>query len=283
VLNRHAIVLALGLGVVFVLVGAPEVGLSWMGPGLLGALLGLLLDDGLSPRRMALGHLVELYGGAVLAFAAVRQLLAGVGWALPTTELGISLALFGVLLEMRLPYARLRVAVAVHALGDVLFVAGFLGGVLGRELHPSLVGWVGILIAAAVSLYAAVVNLGLQLFRLRDVRTGWRYRVLEAGVDGLKLKTLQGSVLVPWGVVQGMHALDARHLAVVLPSPLPAEIAQAGLPVEELRESEVELAPGAPPVAPEKYALVLHEQELGSTIPEAEARLTPLARAGRVT
>ena len=64
-LNRHAIVLTLGLGVVFVLVGAPEVGLSWMGPGLLGALVGLLLDDGLSPRRVMLGHLFQLYGGAI--------------------------------------------------------------------------------------------------------------------------------------------------------------------------------------------------------------------------
>lgn len=278
-LNRHAIVLTLGLGVVFVLVGAPEVGLSWMGPGLLGALVGLLLDDGLSPRRVLLGHLFELYGGAVLAFAALRQLMAGVGWALPLTELGIGLALFGVLLEMRLPYAWLRAAVAVHALGDALFVAGFLKGVLGRELHPSLVGWVGVGIAGAVSLYAAVVNLGLQVFRLKDVRTGWRYRVLEVGVDGLALKTLKGSVVVPWSAVQGMHALDTRHLAVVLPSPLPPDIEKAGLPVEELRDSDAEPAPGAPQAAPVKYALVLHEQELGSTIPGAEARFRPFVSA----
>jgi hypothetical protein len=250
-----------------------------MGPGLLGALVGLLLDDGLSPRRVMLGHLSELYGGAVLALAAVRQLWAGVGWALPATELGIALALFGVLLEMRLPYARLRVAVAVHALGDVLFVAGFGGGVLGRQLHPSLVGWVGIAIAAAVSLYAALVNLGLQAFRLKDVRAGWRYRVLEVGADGLTLKALKGSVRVPWNAVQGMHALDARHLALVLPSPLPEEIERAGLPVEELRESDEELAPGTPAAAPVKYALVLHEQELGATIPDAEARLRPFIRA----
>jgi len=279
VLNRHAIVLTLGLGVVFVLVGAPEVGLSWMGPGLLGALVGLLLDDGLSPRRVLLGHLFELYGGAVLVFAALRQWAAGVGWALPVTELGIGLALFGVLLEMRLPYAWLRAAVAVHAAGDALFVAGFLKGVLGRELHPSLVGWVGVGIDGAVSLYAAVVNLGLQLVRLKDIRAGWRYRVLEVGADGLTLRTLHGSVMVSWGVVQGMHALDARHLAVVLPSPLPPDLEKAALPVEELRESEVELAPGAPPTAPAKYALVLHEQELGSTIPQAEARLRPFVRA----
>lgn len=278
-LNRHAIVLTLGLGVVFVLVGAPEVGLSWMGPGLLGALVGLLLDDGLSPRRVMLGHLFELYGGAVLVLAAARQLLAGIAWALPSTELGIALALFGVLLEMRLPYARLRAAVAVHALGDALFVAGFVGGVLGRELKPSLVGWVGIGIAAAVSLYAALVNLGLQLFRLRDVRAGWRYRVLEVGADGLTLKTLKGSVMVPWGAVQGMHALDGRHLAVVLPSPLPKELEQAALPVEELRESDAEPAPGEAPPPPAKYALVLHEQELGSTIPDAEARLRPFVSA----
>lgn len=278
-LNRHAIVLTLGLGVVFVLVGAPEVGLSWMGPGLLGALVGLLLDDGLSPRRVLLGHLFALYGGAVLVFAAVRQLSGGVGWALPVTELGIAAALFGVLLEMRLPYARLRAAVAVHALGDALFVAGFLGGVLGRELHPSLVGWVGTGIAGAVSLYAAVVNLGLQLFRLRDVRAGWRYRVLEVGADGLTLKTLKGPVVVPWSIVQGMHALDARHLAVVLPSPLPPDLEKASLPVEELRESGAEPAPGAPAALPAKYALVLHEQELGATIPDAEARLRPFVRA----
>ena len=134
-----------------------------------------------------------------------------------------------------------------------------------------------------MSLYAALVNLGLQLFRLKDVRTGWRYRVLDAGADGLKLKTLHGSVLVPWSAVQGMHALDARHLAVVLPSPLPAGDRAGGIAGGGFHETEAEPAPGAPPVAPEKYALVLHEQELGSTIPEAEARLTPLARAGRVT
>jgi len=280
VLNRHAIVLTLGLGVVFVLVGAPEVGLSWMGSGVLGAVVGLLVDDGLSPRRVTAGHLFELYAAAVLLFAAARQAVAGVPWPLPVIELGVALALVGVLLEMRLPYARLRAAVAVQALGDALFVVAFAGGVLGRELHPSMVGWVGIGIAAAVSLYAAVVNLGLQLLRLRDVRAGWRYRVLEVGADGLTLKTLDGSVVVPWAHVQGMRALDARHLVLVLPSPLPEELRKAGLPVEELRESEVEEAPGPAPAAPPaRYALVLHEQELGSTIPEAEARLRPLVSA----
>lgn len=274
-LNRHAIVLTLGLGVVFVLVGAPEVGLSWMGPGVLGAVVGLLLDDGLSPRRVLAGHLFQLYGAAMLVLAAVRQVVAGVAWPLPVMELGIALALFGVLLEMRLPYARLRAAVAVHVLGDALFVAGFAGGVLGRELHPSLVGWVGVGIAAAVSLYAALVNLGLQALRLRDVRAGWRYRVLEVGADGLTLRTLGAPVMVQWTHVQGMRALDARHLVLVLPSPLPEELRKARLPVEELRESEIEEAPGADPSAPARYALVLHEQELGSTIPEAEARLRP--------
>jgi len=43
--------------------------------------------------------------------------------------------------------------------------------------------------------------------------------------------------------------------------------------VEELTESDVE---GAQPV---KFALVLHEQELGSTVPEAEARLRPFVSA----
>ena len=49
--------------------------------------------------------------------------------------------------------------------------------------------------------------------------------------------------------------------------------------MEELRESDVESAPGAPAAAPAKYALVLHEQELGSTIPEAEARFRPFVSA----
>ncbi|HVE82719.1 MAG TPA: PH domain-containing protein [Myxococcales bacterium] len=277
-LNRHAIVLTLGLGVVFVLVGAPEVGLSQMGTGVLVSVVGLLLDDGLSPRRIAAGHLLELYGAVALAVAAGRQLSSGVPWTLPAAELGISLALLGLLLEMRLPYARLRAAVAVHALGDALFVAGFVAGVLRRALAPSLVGWVGVGIAAAVSLYAAVVNLGLQLARLRDARAGWRYRVLEVGADGLTVRTLSGSVMVPWAQVQAVRSLDARHLVVVLPSPLPEALVKAELPVEELRESD-EPPAGEQPPAPEKYALVLHEQELGSTIPEAEARLRPFVRA----
>lgn len=279
-LNRHAIVLVLGLGVVFVLAGAPEVGLSWMGLGILASLVGLLLDDGLTPLRMTLGHLLELYGGAVFIAAAARQLAAGVPWSLPAAGLGIGLTLLGVLLEMRLPYARLRAAIAVQALGDAVFAAGFIGGVLGRQLAPSLVGWVGIGIAGAVSLYAAAVNLALQLSRLRDPRAGWRYRVLEIGADGLTLRTLGEPVMVRWGHVQGMRPLDARHLLLVLPSPLPEELAKAGLPVEELRESDAEPAPGAEAAPPAKYALVLHEQELGAPIPDAEARLRPFVAAG---
>lgn len=276
-LNRHAIVLNLGLGVVFVLVGAPEIGLSWMGLAVLASVVGLLLDDGLSPRRVTVGHVLQLYAAAVLAFAAVRQLVNGVDWPLPLAELGISFALLGLLLEMRLPYARLRLAVAVHGLGDALFVAGFVGGVVGRHLAPSLVGWVGIAIAGLVSCYAALVNLGLQASRLRDRKAGWRYRVLEVGADGLTLKTLDGSVMVQWTHVQGLRPLDARHLVMVLPSPLPPELVRAELPVEELRESEE--PPGAEPSPPARYALVLHEQELGAPIPDAEARLRPFVAA----
>lgn len=276
-LNRHAIVLNLGLGVTFVLAGAPEPGLRWMGLGILLSVVGLLLDDGQSPLRVAAGHLLSLQGAAMLALAAVRQLLAGAPWPLPAAGLGIGLALAGVLLEMRLPYATLRAAVAVQAVGDAVFAAGFAGGVLGRELAPSLVGWVGIGLAGAISLYAAGANLVLQLARLRDAGAGWRYRVLGVGEGGLSLRTPDGPVNVQWGHVQGMRPLGGRHLLLVLPSPLPEELARASLPVEELRESVEAQGPEAP--APERYALVLHEQELGAPVPEAEARLRPFVAA----
>ena len=276
-LNRHAIVLNLGLGVTFVLAGAPEVGLSWMGLGILLSVVGLLLDDGLGPWRVAAGHLVSLYGAVMLALAAARQLFSGVPWSLPAAALGIGLALLGVLLEMRLAYARLRVAVAVQALGDALFAAGFAGGVLGRELAPSLVGWVGIGLAGVISLYAAGANFLLQLARLRDAGAGWRYRVLGVGEGGLSLRTPGGPVVVQWAHIQGMRSLGARQLLLVLPSPLPEELARADLPVEELRESDRAQQPEVS--APDRYALVLHEQELGGPVPEAEARLRPFVGA----
>ena len=153
-------------------------------------------------------------------------------------------------------------------MGDALFCAGVVAALVGRTLQPSTLGWVFIAMAGLLSLYAAVSNVALQLSRLRDPQAGWRFRVLGETEAGLNLKTPGSQLQIGWRHVEAVKELDARHLLLVLPSPLPLELRAAGLPLEDLRESAEALVPElAPP--PEKFGFVLHEQELGRPICEA--------------
>jgi hypothetical protein len=134
------------------------------------------------------------------------------------------------------------------------------------------VGWVFVGIAGAVSLYAAVSNAVLQVARLRNPQAGWRFRVLEVGDQDLLLKTPGGTARLRWSHVRALKSLDARRVLLVLPSPLPEELAGAGLPLEELRQAAEAPPPGAAP-PPDAFGLVLHEQELGRPAAEAERLL----------
>lgn len=246
----------------------PTIPLLGLGSSFLLSLLGLLLDG--EPRRAWLAHPLQAAGALTLLAAGVLHWRSGASAGYVLSHAGIGLALLGVLLEMRLPFALLRPAVAIHAAGDVLFLAGFALSLAYRVHAPPVVGWVFIAIAGLVSVYAAVVNLVVQISRLRDPRSGWRYRVLDVSAAGLKLKTLDGDVTLPWRHVEAVKPLDGRHLLLVLPAPLPQELRSAGLPVEDLRQSsEAPAGPDTP--GPDRYALILHEQELGKAIPEASA------------
>ena len=64
-----------------------------------------------------------------------------------------------------------------------------------------------------------------------------------------------------------VQRIDGRHLILVLPSPLPPELASSGLPLDELRRRTPLAQEGSPP---DQYGLILHEQEIGFALPEAE-------------
>ncbi len=249
----------------------PPAAFGPLGAAFVCLVIGLLLDAGQpgSPRTSA-AHLLQAVGVALLAYDAA--LLIGAGRAavhLALAELGIALAVLGVLIEMRVGYRSLKISIAVQALGDGLFLAGAAVAVAAADQRPSTAGWVFIGLAGLLSLYAAISNLVLQLGRLRNPQAGWRYRVLGIDDAGLRLKTPGAEARIAWGQIEAIKQLDA-HLLLVLPSPLPPELKASGLPFEELRTGEEALVPEtAPP--PEKYGFILHEQELGRALPEAAA------------
>lgn len=264
-LNRHAIVLFLGWVAVSLLCPVPGQSLAPLGAWFLVLLAGLLLDDGHPGRRADLAHLLQLAGVLLLSAGlwvshAPAPLLAGGG---------ISLGVLGLLAEMRLPYRSLRLAVALHALGDLMFLGGLALAFLWRTQVPGPAGWIFLGIASGVAAYAAVANLALQMARLRNVQAGWRFKLLGVDGDGVHLKTPKGVARIDWQWVTASKRLDDRHVLLVLPAPLPTALESSELPLEELRTSAEPVAPGAPP--PEALGLVLHEQELGRALPDAEA------------
>jgi hypothetical protein len=273
VLNRHAIVLFLGNAAMLLVHPPPMRAIAPLGGWFVLLLVGLLLDSGEPGTRTSLGHLLQL--GGVLALAVDVALLLPEGrtvFPIALGEVGISLAAVGVLVEMRAPYAALRGAVATQVVGDVAFVAAFALCVLQRTETPSTIGWVFIGIAGLISLYAAISNAVLQIARLRNPQAGWRFRVLQVGDQDLLLKTPDGTARLSWSHIRALKALDARRVLLVLPSPLPQELTQAGLPLEELRQSAEAPPPGETP-PPEAFGLILHEQELGRPAAEAERLL----------
>ena len=266
-LNRHAIVLYLGVFALQVIGEWPDtaVGFGWP---FLALLVGLLLDQGSErARRQLLAHGVQAIG--VAGFLAGGALsLAGARPDIGLAVLGIGVISLGVLAEQRVAYRRLKAAIAVHALGDLLFLAGFC--IAPHFLKPNVraVGWVFVAIASVLSLYAVIANVVLQIGRLRNLQAGWRFRVLGLEPDAMRVKTPSGEARVPWKLVEEARALDGRHLLLVLPSPLPAALKAAGLPLEELRQAaEATAGEGGPP--PEKYGFILHEQELGRPVSAA--------------
>lgn len=268
-LNRHAIVLFLGIAAMALLRGFPSNAVGALGSAFLCLVAGLMFDEGRSGTRANVALVLQGMGVALLVWTAVTDALASGAIPLVAGELGIALTVLGLLGEMRLPYRTLRMAIAFHAVGDVVFLGALISAFVSRNQTPSVTGWIFIVIAAAVSGYAALANLLLQLGRLRDLKAGWRYRVLAFDSDALRMKTLEGEARVPWSAVEQLQRLDDRHLLLVLPSPLPAGLSAAQLPLEELRpNAEPSAADETSP--PARYALIFHEQELGAALDSAE-------------
>jgi hypothetical protein len=272
-LNRHAIVLFLGNAAMLLLHPPPTQAVAPLGGWFLLLLVGLLLDTGEVGPRTTLAHGLQL-AGIVLLGVDVALLVPEGRTTLPVIlgELGISLAALGVLVEMRAPYGALRAGVTAQVLGDGLFTGAFVLALLHRPVPPSTTGWVFIGIAGLVSLYAALSNLALQVARLVNPQAGWRFKVTALADDALTLKTPHGVATVEWKHVRALKRLDARHVLLVLPSPLPPEIARVGLPLEELRQSAEAPPPGVA-VPPDAFGFVLHEQELGQPLEAAERLL----------
>jgi hypothetical protein len=182
---------------------------------------------------------------------------------------GIAFAVLGVWLEIRIGFRALRAAVAIQAVGDLFYLSALAVAFWGRNQSPSTVGWTFIALAGLLSLYAAVYNLALQLRRLRHPQAGWRYRLMGSDGRGLRLKTPDGEALIAWSHLEAIRQLDPRHLILILPAPLPPEIAARSLPLEQLQRE----VGGLPDRPPDRYGLILHEQELGAPLSIAEASI----------
>ncbi len=273
-LNRHAIVLFLGSAAILTLAPASTAAYELTALSDLLILVGLLLDVDYAAARAAAARILQAVG-VVLAFAAGLA-AAPSSAALALAEAGIALAVLGVLLEMVVGYGALRAAVASQALGDAVYIAGFAWAIAIRGRAPSLRGWVFIALVGAISVLAAAYNLQLQLRRLRNLQAGWRYRVLAANGALLRLSTPAGEAQIAWSDVRAVERLDGRHLALLLPTPLPPQLAQSGLPLDELKRIE----PAAPvSQEPNQFAVILHEQEIGCALPQAEQEFRRLAGA----
>lgn len=273
-LNRHALVLVLGIAAWVLLRAVPPSAYGLLGAAFLCLAIGLLLDSGIpeGPRTVA-AHLLQAVGASLLVVsAALLGALGTAGIHLALVEVGIALVAFGVLAEMRVDYAKLKAAVLLQVVGDLCYLAGAATAFWFRKGTPSTSGWVFIALAGLLGVYAAGANLALQIGRLRNLQAGWRFRVLGMDEGSLRLKTPGSEARIPWRHVEAVKKLDARHLLLVLPAPLPGELQATGLPFEELRTNAEALVPEtAPP--PDRYGFVLHEQELGMPLSQAEATL----------
>jgi hypothetical protein len=290
-LNRHAIVLFLGCAALLLLRAVPPeasvvaLRVPWLPYGLMGTafllvVVGLFLDNGQTGSRAQAAHLLQCVGAILLVIDALGMMARGQALHLALAELGIALTVLGVWLEMTARLAALRGAVALHGTGDLLFLAGTGVAIVTRDQVPSTLGWVFIVLSGSLGLYAAISNFALQLARLRNPQAGWRFRVLDLGPGGLKLKTPAGEKSIAWSLIEAVKRLDDRHLIVVLPTTLPEDLRGGELPVDELRV-------GSEPTVedlhhpPERYGLVFHEQELGRSIAEAESLMrTRMLSAG---
>jgi hypothetical protein len=273
VLNRHAIVLFLGSAAILTLVPIPSAAYGLTGISDLVMLVGLLLDVE-HPGLRARGARVLQAAGVALALAAAGASASSPPFAL--AQAGIALAVLGVLAEMLTAYGALRFAVSAQAVGDVLYIVGFAMALVVSARAPSSQGWVFIALAGALSVFAAAYNLQLQIRRLRNLQAGWRFRVVSAAPI-LRLSTPSGEAQIAWSHVRAVQRLDRRRLLLVLPAPLPQDLARSGLPFDELTRAE------APTVdqksRPAQYGFVLHEQEIGRALPRAEEEFRRLARA----
>lgn len=270
-LNRHAIVLLVGNAALSLLRPYPAASYGLLGAGLLLVGVALLLDNGEPGLRSRMTHAMGLIGGATLLVAVVRSFTEG---QLPLhfllAQLGVCLAVIGLILELELAYRHLRAAVAIQTLGDAFYLGAFGSAILGRAQAPSRAGWIFIGLIGSLAVYAALSNLVLQLKRLKNPQAGWRFRVIGEDAQALRLATPAGEVGIDWSDIQAVRRLDRRQLVLVLPSPLPPFLASKALPLEELRSD-----PGIvdPNVAPDRYGLILHEQEIGLPLADAEAGL----------
>ncbi len=277
-LNRHAIVLFLGLAAILSLLPSPAATYGLTAGGFLVVLIGLLWDPGEPGARAKAAHAIQALGIAAVMVDAVGTVASSPPAAL--AELGIALAVLGVLFEMIVGYGALRLGIAIQGLGDALYALAFALAVLRRTHAPSASGWVFIALAGALSLFAALYNLRLQIQRLRHPTAGWRYRVVSVDSSGLRLKTPAGEAGIAWEHVRAVERLDGRHLILIFPSPLPAELQRTQLPFEQLRHSAPDAGPPEASV-PDRYGFILHEQEVGRSLPDAESELRMRLAAAR--
>lgn len=273
-LNRHAIVLFLGVaGIVLLsssaMTPAAVRPASALGLAFILLIVGLFLDEGTHSLRSLGSRLLQASAAACLLVAAAGHLQGQATVPLGLAELGILLTSVGVLLELMLSLRWLKMAVAVHALGDLVFVVAAVLAATARNAVPSKIGWVFIALVGSLSLYAAASNLILQLARLRRVSAGWRFSVTKFE-PSLQLRTPRGLIELPRTLIESVSPLDARQLLIVLGSSLPGDLTRSGLPVEELVSKPGD---GEGRKDSKRLGIVFHEQELGFPVAIARRKI----------